>query len=163
MTLQSPPSPTDREIVIDRLIDAPRETVFGVWSKPEHIDAWWGPRGFTNTTHSMDFRAGGEWRYDMHAPTGEVFANKNVYTEVTPPSRIAYYHGGAGDVLNDPHAAHVTVTFDDESEGRTRLVMRMVFGSAEQREYLAREFRAVEGGNQTIDRLQEYVTSQMAI
>ena len=61
--------PTDREIVITRLINAPRELVFDAWTDPEQVGQWWGPSGFTNTTHKMEVKPGGVWRFVMHAPS----------------------------------------------------------------------------------------------
>jgi len=64
-------SPTaDREITATRIFNAPRELVFDLWTTPEHLGQWWGPRGFTTTTHAMDMRPGGEWRFVMHGPDG---------------------------------------------------------------------------------------------
>ena len=60
----------DREIVATRIFDAPRELVWKVWTEQEHIGQWWGPKGFTTTTYSMDVRPGGVWRFVMHGPDG---------------------------------------------------------------------------------------------
>lgn len=75
----------DREIVISRLIHAPRELVFKVWTDPKHVAHWWGPNGFTNTIHEMDVRPGGVWRFIMHGPDGVDYPNKIVYKEVVKP------------------------------------------------------------------------------
>ena len=57
---------SDREIVISRIFNAPRELVWEAMTKPEHVVNWWGPNGFTNTLEKMDFRVGGEWNHVMH-------------------------------------------------------------------------------------------------
>jgi len=60
----------DREIRGTRVFDAPRGLVWKVWTEPEHIGQWWGPHGFTTTTHKMEVKTGGVWRFVMHGPTG---------------------------------------------------------------------------------------------
>lgn len=152
----APASPTaDREIVITRTFDAPRELVFAAWTDPKHIAHWWGPNGFTTTTHEMDVRPGGTWRFIMHGPDGTDYPNKIAYREVVKPERLVYDHGS--DQEDDPIQFHVTATFDDEG-GRTRLTMRSVFATPEARDRVVREYGAIEGGHQTLARLAEYLT-----
>ena len=138
------------EIVITRVFDAPREMVFQAWTDPAHIGLWWGPRGFRTTIHSMDVRPGGEWRFIMHGPDGVDYPNKITYLEIVKPERLVYDHGDKGE----PGYFHVTVTFDDQG-GKTELTMRSVFPSAAERDEVVRKYRAIEGGNQTLDRLGE--------
>jgi uncharacterized protein YndB with AHSA1/START domain len=145
----------DREMVITRVLDAPRELVFDAWTDPKHIDQWWGPRGFTNSTHEMDVRPGGMWRYVMHGADGVDYDNRIVYLEVVRPERIVYTH--SADVVDDPDRFHTTVTFAEQGR-KTRLTMRAVFRSAAQFEEV-KKFGAIEGGNQTIDRLEEFLAT----
>ena len=63
----------DRELVLTRVFDAPRDLVFKAWTEKEHVSSWFGPRGFTTTTHEMEFREGGMWRFDMRGPDGKVY------------------------------------------------------------------------------------------
>ena len=91
MSAERDPSKT---LQVERTIAAPRELVFEAFSDPEHLDVWWGPNGFVNETHEMDFSVGGLWRYTMYGPDGKVWPNWILYTEITAPSRIAYDHGG---------------------------------------------------------------------
>jgi uncharacterized protein YndB with AHSA1/START domain len=146
-------STADRELVFTRVFDAPRELVWTAWTDPAHVGAWWGPRGFTTTTHEMDVRPGGVWRFVMHGPDGTDYPNKIVYTEVARPERLAYDHGG--DEGTDDVSFQVVVTFADEA-GRTRLTMRMLFASAEEFRKVM-EYGAEEGAHQTLDRLREYL------
>ena len=148
-------STVDREIVITRLLDAPRERVFEAWTDPRQVGHWWGPTGFTTTIHEMDVRPGGVWRFIMHGPDGVDWPNWVRYQEVVRPERLVYDHGGERE---DPEF-HVTVTFADEG-GRTRLTMRSLFPTAAARDYVVREVRAIEGGNQTLDRLTEYLAQR---
>ena len=73
-----------RTIEISRLIDAPRALVFEVFTNPKHIDAWWGPEGFRNETHSMKFEEGGIWHYTMHGPDGKDWPNWIGYKRIVP-------------------------------------------------------------------------------
>jgi uncharacterized protein YndB with AHSA1/START domain len=138
---------SDREIVATRLFDAPRELVFRMWTDPEHIAEWWGPRGFTSTISRMEVRPGGVWEFVMHGPDGTDYKNKFVYLEVVPPERIVYDH------VSGP-LFRATTTFADEG-GKTRVNVRMLFDSAALRDKVAEEFGAVEGLGQTLDRFGE--------
>jgi uncharacterized protein YndB with AHSA1/START domain len=155
MAAENNESTADREVVITRVIDVPRELVFDAWIDPEHIGEWWGPRGFTITTHEMDVRPGGVWRFMMHGPDGVDYPNRIEYLEIVRPERLVFDHGGE---VKDESEFHVTVTFEEES-GKTRLTMRSLFATAAEREKVVREYGAIEGGNQTIDRLVEYLAS----
>ncbi len=144
-------STSDREIVLSRVLDAPRELVFKAWTEPEHVGRWWGPRGFTTKTHSMDVRPGGTWHYLMHSDTAGDFDNLITYREVVRPARLVYSHGTS----DEPEQFHVTVTFAEEGR-KTRLTMHMVWPTAAAFEAV-RKFGVAEGGNQTLDRLVEFL------
>lgn len=136
-----------RDIVATRLFDAPRETVFRLWTDPEHVKHWWGPRGFTNTIQEMDVRPGGVWRFVMHGPDGVDYDNEIVYGEIDAPALLTYSH------VVEPNF-DVRVTFDDEG-GKTKVSVRMLFATAEERDQVAEKFGAIEGLDQTLDRLGE--------
>lgn len=146
---------TDREMILSREYDAPRDLVFEAWTKPEHIAKWWGPNGFTTTIHEMAVTPGGRWRFIMHGPNGTDYDNRVVYHEVSSPERLVYEHGS--DIDDDPERFHVTVTFEDLG-GRTRVTMRTIFPTAEQRQQ-AISFGADELGKQTLDRLAAHLAS----
>lgn len=145
---------SDREMVINRLINAPRELVWKVWTTPEHVKHWWGPNGFTNTIHEMEVKTGGVWRFMMHGPDGMDFPNKIVFNEVVKPERLVYTH--SSDDENDPNVFKTTVTFEEQN-GKTNLTMRALFASKEELERVIKEYGALEGGNQTLNRLEEYL------
>ena len=134
-----------REIVVTRVFDAPRELVFQMWTEPQHIAQWWGPKGFTITIQEMDVRPGGIWRFIMHGPDGRDYQNEIVYVEIAKSERLVYDHVS-------PPQFHVTATFADQA-GKTEITMRMLFESAAVRDRVAAEFDAVEGLNQTLQRL----------
>ena len=147
---------SDRELVFTRTFDAPRELVFRAWTDPAHLAHWWGPSGFTTTTYEMNLQPGGAWRFVMHGPDGVDYANRIVYREVVKSERLVYSHL-AGD---DDASTHfeVTVTFADQGD-KTELTMQMLFASREARDRAIREFRAIEGANQTLDRLGHYLAA----
>jgi len=143
----------DREIVMTRVFEASREPVWKAWTDPKHIIEWWGPNGFTTTTHEMEVRPGGVWRFIMHGPDGTDYPNRIVYTEIVKPERLVYEHGGDGDV--DDVQFQVTVSFVEE-DGKTTLIMRMLFETVEECEK-TKSFGALEGANQTLDRLDKHL------
>src|SRR6201747_2220019 len=110
----------DREIVITRVISAPRELVFEAYTEVRHLSRWWGPEGFTTTTRAFEFRVGGEWDFVMHGPDGTDYQEWISWTEIDPPERIPLRHGESRD---DPNAFESALTL--ESDGvATRLEMR---------------------------------------
>jgi uncharacterized protein YndB with AHSA1/START domain len=147
---------SDREIVLTRVLDAPPAVVFAAWTDGRHIGRWWGPRGFTTTVHEMDVRPGGVARYLMHGPDGVDYPNRIDYIEVQKPDRLLYDHGS--DDRNDPERFRVTVTFAAQG-GKTKLTLRSVFLSKKVRDDKI-EFGAVQGGNETLDRLGEYLATK---
>ena len=151
---------SDREIVSTRLFDAPRELVFQAWSDPKHLANWWGPKGFSTTTHLFEFKPGGMWRFVMHGPDGTDYQNKITFVEIAEPQRIIYRHGGdrgPEDRDVEPVNFQVTVTFEPEGEDKTRLNMRMVFPSAAAKNFTEERYGAIQGQRQTLDRLGWYV------
>ncbi|HYH01668.1 MAG TPA: SRPBCC domain-containing protein, partial [Bacillota bacterium] len=120
----------NRELSFTRLVDAPRELVFEVWTNPEHLIHWWGPNGFSNTFKEINVQPGGVWRFTMHGLNGVDFPNKIEYKEVVKPSRIAFRHGSDG---HDETYFDVTVNFEDKG-GKTQLTMTMVFTTEEERD-----------------------------
>ena len=143
----------EREIVLTRVVDAPRELVWRAWTEPEHLIRWWGPDGFTNTFHEIDVRPGGVWRFVMHGPDGTDYDNKVVFLEVVEPERMVYDHGSGDD--EDPMFRAV-VTFEEE-DGGTKVTLYTLFPTAESRDLAVREYGAIEGGNQTLARMATYV------
>jgi uncharacterized protein YndB with AHSA1/START domain len=142
----------DREIVIARRFDAPRELVWQAWTEPEHLIQWWGPNGFTNTFHEIDVRPGGVWRFVMHGPDGTDYDNFSRFIEVVRLERIVFDHGASeNDVM-----FRSSVTFE-QSGGGTDLTLRMVFPTREQRDAAIEKYGAIEGGNQTLGRLGEHL------
>ena len=150
----APSATTDREIVISRIIDAPRELVFEAFTEVRHLSRWWGPDGFTTTTRSFEFRAGGEWVFAMHGPDGTDYSEWISWTEIVAPERIALLHGESRD---DPNAFESVLTFEPDGAA-TRIEMRTLFPTKELRDEAAEKYHAIEGGRQTLGNLAAYVT-----
>lgn len=144
----------DREIVISRVIDAPRELVFEAFTEVRHLSQWWGPEGFTTTTQAFEFRVGGEWVFVMHGPDGTDYQEWISWTEIAPPERIALLHG---ESRGDPNAFESILTFAPDGAA-TRLEMRTVFATKAQRDEAVEKYHAIEGGQQTLNNLATYVT-----
>ena len=145
---------TDREIVISRVIDAPRELVFEAFTEVRHLSRWWGPEGFTTTTQSFEFRVSGEWDFVMHGPDGTDYTEWISWTEIGPPERIALLHG---ESRGDPNAFESVLTFAAD-RAATRIEMRTVFPTRELRDEAVEKYHAIEGGGQTLSKLAAYVT-----
>ena len=144
----------EREIMVSRTISAPRELVFEAFTEPRHLAQWWGPHGFTTTTRAFEFRVGGVWDFEMHAPDGTDYQEWISWTEIAPPERIALLHGESRD---DPNAFESVLTFTPDGAA-TRVEMRTVFPTKELRDEAVEKYHAVEGGTQTLSNLAAYVT-----
>lgn len=144
----------DREIVSTRIFDAPRGLVWNAWTDPKQVTQWWGPNGFTTTIHEMNVRPGGVWRLTMRGPDGADYKNKIVFGEVSKPERLVYRHTPEHD--SEPVNCETTVTFA-ERNGKTELTMRMVFPSAATLDHVVEKYGAVEGLDQTLGCLAEYL------
>jgi uncharacterized protein YndB with AHSA1/START domain len=148
---------SEREMVVTRVLDAPRELVWEAWTDPVHISAWWGPEGFTTTTEVMDVRPGGRWVHVMHGPDGTDYPNLTVFHEVVKPERVVYTNSGGEE--DGPEAQfRATVTFD-EMGPRTRITMRAEFASAPSRDFVVKHFGAYEGAHQTLNRLARFLAT----
>jgi uncharacterized protein YndB with AHSA1/START domain len=143
---------SERTMILQRVIRAPRQVVWGAWMNPETLPQWWGPDGFSCRTKRIDLRTGGEWVFDMIGPDGTVFPNHHRYGEVRPDDRLRY------ELLwgeNGPKHADAWATFE-EADGATNVTLGMVFSTAAEWEQ-ARGFGAVELGLQTLGKLARFV------
>jgi uncharacterized protein YndB with AHSA1/START domain len=148
---------SDRDILIERIVAAPRELVWRAWTEADQIAAWWGPNGFTTTTHEMHVRVGGVWRFIMHGPDGTDYPNRIIYREIVKPERLVYDHDDDGE---GQHAFRSTITFASMGD-RTKVTLHAVFPTADARA-AAVKFGAVEGGQQTLARLDQHLAAMSA-
>jgi len=139
----------DRELIISRLLNAPVELVWEVWTDPGHVKNWWGPDGFTNTISKMEIKPGGEWDLVMHGPDGTDYKNKSIFREIVKHKKIVYEHVSGPKFI-------ATVEF--ESRGNTTFIKwHMLFESREQFIQTVKTFKADEGLKQNIEKLSGYL------
>ena len=148
----------DRTLVVSRVFDAPRALVFKMFTAPEHLARWWGPKGWTLPVCTVDFRPGGVWHYCMRGPAGEESWGRAVYREIVEPERIVYvdsFSDAEGNVAAGMPELVITLTFE-EADGKTMLTSRAQFApDAEFESLLA--MGMVQGLTETWDRLGEYL------
>ena len=143
----------DREIVLTKLLDHRRDKVFAAWTDPKALAEWYGPTDLSIVNHEADIREGGVWRFDMvgmFEGREQCFPNLIRFLEIVPNERIVMDHGTSDP--NDPDRFRVTVTFDEQSDGKTVLTMRQLHPSRERRQTVI-GFGAVRYGLQTLDGL----------
>ena len=149
--------PMERDLVLTRVYDAPRELVFRAWTDPQHMAQWWGPKYFTNRVEQMDVRPGGAWRIVMCAPDGAEYPAQGVYREIAPPERMVFTNTAVdkdGKVIID---GFTTVTFADQN-GKTKLTLE-TRGVAKV-DYAANYLQGMEAGwTQSLERLGETLAS----
>jgi uncharacterized protein YndB with AHSA1/START domain len=145
-------TPSDREIVMTRVFDAPRDLVFEAHSSCEHMSQWWGPRKYEVGSCEMDFRPGGKWRIVHRGPEGEEHGFRGEFREIVPPERLVWtfeWEGLPG------HVSVQTAQFE-EHDGKTTLTATAVFDTIEDRDGMLQSGME-SGAAETYDRLDEYL------
>ena len=153
----------ERELVITRVLDAPRDLVFKAWTEPEHLARWWGPQGFTLPSCQMDVRPGGAFRFCMRSPEGADHWLQGVYREIVEPERLVCtwaweeaelpLPSDRGTTFKPGHETLLTVSFAEHG-GKTRLTLHQaVFDTVTARD------AHQSGWASGLDRLAEYVAS----
>jgi uncharacterized protein YndB with AHSA1/START domain len=145
-----------REIVITRLIDAPIERVWRAWADPQEIGQWWGPFGFKTDADRREFKVGGAWKHTMIGPDGARYPNAAKYEEIVEGERIVYTNGGGREGDNKGVHFRAVVTFVAKGN-KTELTLRSVFDTPADRDLVVREYGAIEGGKQTLSRLEAHI------
>lgn len=148
-------NPADRELIISRLLNAPIDLVWEVWTNAEHIKNWWGPNGFTNTISNMDMKKGGEWNLVMHGLTVLTIKTKSIFKEIIKYKKIVYEHISGPKFL-------ATIEFESQVD-KTFLKCHMLFQSKEEFIQTVNTFKADEGLKQNIDKLNHYLHTQINI
>jgi len=151
-TTSEPTWSLDREIVLTRVLDAPRERVFRAWTEAERIGAWFAPRDFRCKIR----RVGGALRFDFIGANGHVYDNRITFLEIESPAKLVFDHGADKD--DDPDRFRVTITFDAQSNGKVELTLRQLHPTKKMRDVKI-GFGAVEIGNGMLDKLAEYLAS----
>jgi uncharacterized protein YndB with AHSA1/START domain len=156
-----------KEILITRILDAPRELVWKAWTEPERLKRWWGPKIFTSPFSKIDLRVGGRYLFCMRSPDGKDFWSTGVYREIVEPERIVYTDSFADEKGNPVPASHygmsgewqrellVTVTFE-EHESKTKLTLQHIGIPAGENRKLAQQ-----GWNESFDKLEESLKGEI--
>jgi uncharacterized protein YndB with AHSA1/START domain len=147
-------TPSDREIRLTRLFDAPRRLVFEAMSKPEHITQWWGRigEGYSVPVCEVDLRVGGAWRFVNRTPKGELVAFYGVYREIAPPERVVFT-----EIFEQfPDTESVVTAVLTEEDGKTRLTASVLYPSRDVRDMVLGTGMA-RGAAISYDRLEEVV------
>lgn len=152
---------TERDLVIVREFDAPRDLVWKVWTEPKHIEKWWGPRGFSTRVTDVDMRIGGKWNYVMVGPDGTEYPVSGVFSEIVPPEKIVTtdeFGDEYDEILPNvdlPKGIVATALFDDLGD-RTRLTLRIAHPTAEDRKK-HEDMGVVAGWGSSLDCMDEYL------
>jgi uncharacterized protein YndB with AHSA1/START domain len=112
----------DDVLSMERLIPAPPQKVFELWTDPEKLVKWWGPEGFAIPAHALDVRPGGSWRTTMKSPDGSLFTVSGIYRTIDPPRRLVFTWAWDDDKGTRCHETEVTVMFH-AAPGGTRLTL----------------------------------------
>lgn len=136
----------DCEIVSSRIVNAAADLVFSAWTNPDHLKNWWGPKGFTNTFHEFDLRVGGTWRFTMHGPDKGNYENQCEFLKIERPVMIGWKR------ISKP-LFNVLFTFEEVAKDQTKIIFKMIFASAEERDKL-KKF-VVDKNEENFDRLED--------
>jgi uncharacterized protein YndB with AHSA1/START domain len=139
-----------REIIVSKVIEAPRETVFAAFTEREHIEKWWLPKGAR--TDKMSVKPGGIWRYSQPGPRGLMFPYIVKFIEIDKPKRLVY--DWRPDLENAPDA-RANVTLEDEN-GNTKITLHLVFATAAEYKN-AMKYGAIVGAMQALEALNDHV------
>lgn len=143
----------DREIVVSKVIDASRETIFAAFTEQEHIEKWWLPKD--GKTLEMNVKPGGIWRYSQPGRGGLMFPYIVTFIEIDKPSRLVY--DWRPDLENAPDA-RANVTFEEE-DGKTKVTLQLIYASAKERQKMLK-YGAIVGAMQALESLADYVTKR---
>jgi len=142
----------NRTLHTTRLLNASVDLVWEMWSNPEHIESWWGPNGFTNTIHKMDFHENGEWNLTMHGPDGTNYPNRSIFKEIIPFEKIVLEHF-------NPHFI-ATILFQTK-ENKTLLDWSMLFDTTEMHDIVVKTHKADKGQQENLDKLESYLSNKI--
>ena len=145
-------TPSDREIAMTRVFDAPRRLVFEAWTKPEHVPNWLlGPPGWTMPVCEIDLRPGGAWHYVWRKSDGSEMEMRGVFREIVPPERLVSTESWGGDW---PETINTVTLIEDN--GKTTMTLTVLYPSKEARD-AALKTGMKEGVAMSFDRLAEYL------
>jgi uncharacterized protein YndB with AHSA1/START domain len=150
-------TPTDREIVLTRVFDAPRRMVFDALTKPELLKRWFGARGWNLVVCEVDLRVGGTWRYVSRGPDGTDMGHGGVYSVILPPDRLVYTE--LFDDQSYPGESLITHVLV-ERDGKTTLTSTLLYASREGRDIVL-SYPMERGVAEGYDRLSETLAEML--
>jgi len=139
----------NRKLQNTTLLKFPIDLVWEVWTNPEHIANWWGPNGFTNTIHKMDFLEDGEWNLTMHGPDGKNYPNKSIFKEIIPFEKIVFEHF-------NPH--FITTVLFQSQNSETVLDWSLLFDTEEMFDIVVKAHKADQGQKENLEKLEKYLS-----
>ena len=147
-------TPSDREVAMTRVVDAPRRLVWEAWTNPEHVSHWMlGPKGWTMPVCEIDLRPGGAWHFVWRRPDSPEMEMRGVYKEVVPLERLVATESWGGDWPETLNTLVLT-----EKDGKTTITQTVLYPSKEARD-AATKTGMKEGASQSYDRLAEYLST----
>jgi uncharacterized protein YndB with AHSA1/START domain len=147
-------TPTDREVVMVRVFNAPRRLVFDAFTKPELLKRWFGPRGWSLKVCEVDLRVGGKWRFVLRREDGREMGMSGVYREIAPPERTVHMES-----FDDyPGESQVTMVLA-ERDGKTTMTATVLYESREVRDAVIKSGME-HGAAETYDKLAELLASR---
>jgi uncharacterized protein YndB with AHSA1/START domain len=149
----APSKTAERELVITRLFDAPRELVWKAWTEREIVLKWLGPKDFTAVDFSLDPRPGGAWHSSMRSPDGKEYSNRGTVREAVEPERLVFTFAWDNEDGSPGREMLITITFADRDGGTEMTFAQALFESAEDRDGHR------EGWSESFDKLTEYLAS----
>ena len=142
-------TPTEREIVLTRVFDAPREMVYDAWTKPELLRRWFGPRGTSMSVCEIDLRVGGKWRFVLRCPDGREMGMHGVYRELVRPERTVHT-----ECFDDYPGESIVTGVLVERDGKTTLTGTILYESQEIRDAVLKSGME-HGAAESYDRMAE--------
>ncbi len=140
--------PEKRQLRVRKTFHVPLTLLWEVWTNPEHLVNWWGPKGFNTIIHEMDFREGGEWKLTLHGPDGTDFANRSSFKEIVPLKKIVFEHF-------NPHF-FTTVLFEAKGS-ETEIDWSLLFDTVEMYEIVVKAHKADKGQEENAEKLRNYL------
>jgi uncharacterized protein YndB with AHSA1/START domain len=146
---------SQRQLKVEKVVTAPVDLVFEVWTKPEHLKEWWGPNGYTTTIDSMTFEEGGEWIYEMKHEEHGFFPNFISYVEIQKNKKIVYDHGAH---KGEAFMFQSVVTFEELGD-QTKVTLTLTFPTKEACDE-AKKY-GEKGGQETLGKMENYIKSRL--
>jgi len=137
-------------LITTKVTDATPEQIWDAWNDPEKVAKWWGPAGFKSTVEELDVREGGKFKVVMHGPDGVDYPNVYVFDKVDKPYQLIYTNEGSKQFGLEPFQSVIDL---ESINGKTKVTLKMLFPSEEEKQKHVQQFRAVEGSRELLERL----------